>query len=55
MKDIVDYTIKVMDNSVRVPGLRRKLISYKKVIDENTIVAPAQFRRKVAWYKFEVN
>ena len=55
MKDIVDYTIKAMDNSVRVPGLRRKLISYKKVIDENTIVAPAQFRRKVAWYKFEVN
>ena len=55
MEDIVDYKIKAMDNSVRVPGLRRKLISYKKVIDENTIVAPAQFRRKVAWYKFEVN
>ena len=55
MEDIVDYKIKAMDNSVRVPGLRRKLISYKKVIDENTIVAPAQFRRKVAWYKFELN
>ena len=55
MEGIVDYKIKAMDNSVRVPGLRRKLISYKKVIDENTIVAPAQFRRKVAWYKFELN
>lgn len=52
---IVDYDIKAMDYKVRVPGLRKKMIYYKKVIDENTILAPAQFKRKVAWYKFEVN
>lgn len=52
---IVDYDIKAMDRSVRVPGLRKKMIYYKKVIDENTILAPAQFKGKVAWYKFEVN
>tara|TARA_B110000967_G_scaffold99868_1_gene102578 strand:- start:1936 stop:3633 length:1698 start_codon:yes stop_codon:yes gene_type:complete len=52
---VVDYKLKAYDRSVRVPGLRKKTFFYKKVIDENTILAPAQFRNKVAWYKFKVN
>jgi len=55
LEKVVDYKLKAYDRKVRVPGLRRKIFLYKKVIDANTILAPAQFKRKVAWYKFEVN
>jgi len=55
LEQVVDHKLKAYDRSVRVPGLRKKTFFYKKVIDENTILAPAQFRSKVAWYKFKVN
>lgn len=54
LQNVKDYELKAFNRKDRVPGLRTKNFTYRKTIDKNTILAPAQFKRKVAWYKFKV-
>ena len=55
LQSVRDYELKAFKHKEKVPGMRRKFISYRKTIDENTLVAPARFKRKVAWYKIYIN
>ncbi|NNJ56617.1 MAG: hypothetical protein HKP14_10805, partial [Bacteroidia bacterium] len=54
LQNVKDYELKAFERKDRIPGMRKKFFTYRKTIDENTILAPAQFRRKVAWYKISI-
>jgi hypothetical protein len=53
--NVKDYELKAFDRKDKVPGMKRKYFTYRKAIDENTILAPARFRSKAVWYKIEVD
>lgn len=54
LQNVKDYELKAFERKDRIPGMRKKFFTYRKTIDENTILAPAQYRRKVAWYKISI-
>ncbi len=54
LQTIKDYELKAFSRKDKVPGMRRKVFTYRKTMDENTILAPAQWRRKVMWYKIQI-
>jgi hypothetical protein len=54
LEQVIDYELQAFDQRVKVPGMRRKYFDYRKVMDDNTVLAPAQFKGKVAWYIFDV-
>ena len=53
--NVKDYELKAFDRKDKIPGMRRKYFTYRKAVDENTILAPARFRSKAVWYKIEVD
>jgi hypothetical protein len=54
LEKVRDYELKAFSRKDKVKGMRRKFFTYRKTIDENTILAAAQHRRKVVWYKIQV-
>jgi hypothetical protein len=55
LENVKDYELKAFDRKDKLPGMRRKYFTYRKAVDENTILAPARFRSKAAWYKIQVD
>jgi hypothetical protein len=53
-ESVKDYELKSFSRKDRLKGMRRKVFMYRKTMDENTILAAAQWRRKLVWYKIKV-
>jgi hypothetical protein len=53
--EVTDYELKAFDRNDKVEGMKRKYFTYRKAVDENTILAPARFRSKAVWYKIQVD
>lgn len=54
LENVMDYELKSFSRSGRTRGLNRKLFRYRKAIDEDTLLAAAQSKRKMVWYKIKV-
>ena len=54
LEKVKDYKLQAFSRKDRIPGMRRKGFTYRKTVDESTILAPAQFKKKVAWYKIKI-
>jgi len=50
-----DAELKAFSRSEKIPGMKRKYFTYRKTVNEDTILAPAQNGKKVVWYKITVD
>lgn len=54
LENVKDYELKSFSRKDKIKGMRRKFFTYRKTMDESTILAAAQRRRKLVWYKIKV-
>ncbi len=55
LQEVRDYELQAFKRKDRIKGMRRKMFTYRKTIaDQNVILAAAQNKRKIVWYKIEV-
>lgn len=55
LSNVVDYELKAFKSKDRLRHMRRKLFTYRKTINEDLIVAAAQYRKKLVWYKISID
>ena len=55
LSKVRDAELKAFSRSEKIPGMKRKYFTYRKTVNEDTILAPAQNGKKVVWYKITVD
>jgi hypothetical protein len=55
LSSVADYELKAFNRKDRIPGMRRKMFTYRKTMNEDLILAAAQNGRKLVWYKIAID
>lgn len=55
LEKVKDGQLKAFDRKEKVPGMKNKFFTYRKAVNEDTILTPAQSGKKVVWYKVSVD